>query len=346
VKTDGQTGQKDWDELIVLENTFPKGLFLQSWRWGEFQNKIGHKTFRFQIKASKNSKLQALIIQHELPMGKSYLYCPRGPVIASEVNKESIKEYLLDFVEKIHLLSRQTGSVFLKVEPPWISPEQKDLLDLLKESNFHASDKNIQPKTTRVVDITKSDLELEASFKPKTRYNIRLAQKHGLNIKETKDIDSFFGLLQKTASRDGFKTHSKNHYLNLMECFQEDKKEKKQPFTKIFFAEKNKELVGAILIMFHYPNVYYLHGAFSYEHRSLMSPHLLHRHVMEKSRSLGFKNYDLWGIDEKRWPGVTRFKEGFGGTISNLAGSFDLVLDKSWWQAYKTISSLRKLWRR
>jgi lipid II:glycine glycyltransferase (peptidoglycan interpeptide bridge formation enzyme) len=65
-----------------------------------------------------------------------------------------------------------------------------------------------------------------------------------------------------------------------------------------------------------------------------MGPHLLQWEEIRLVKKQGYRFYDFWGIDEKKWPGVTRFKMGFGGETVTYPGTFDLVFDKFWYQLY------------
>ena len=79
---------------------------------------------------------------------------------------------------------------------------------------------------------------------------------------------------------------------------------------------------------------YYLHGAMDREYKSLMAPYFMHWEIIKKLQILGCKFYDLWGVDAKKWPGVTRFKLGWGGELREYSGSFDLVVSRFWYLVY------------
>ena len=85
----------------------------------------------------------------------------------------------------------------------------------------------------------------------------------------------------------------------------------------------------------------YLHGASGSFHRDVMAPYILHWRIMQDAKQHGFKKYDLWGIDEERWPGVTRFKTGFGGTVVEYPKSIDIVFRPMWYKAYRIIKKMR-----
>ena len=81
----------------------------------------------------------------------------------------------------------------------------------------------------------------------------------------------------------------------------------------------------------------YLHGGSSREHKELMAPYLLHWRIMEEAKRRGMAQYDLWGIDGDRWPGVTRFKKGFGGSGVFYPPSLEVVYRPLWYKIYRVM---------
>jgi lipid II:glycine glycyltransferase (peptidoglycan interpeptide bridge formation enzyme) len=63
---------------------------------------------------------------------------------------------------------------------------------------------------------------------------------------------------------------------------------------------------------------------------------------MTLARDRGYKYYDLYGIDENKWPGVTRFKQGFGGKEIEYPGPYDMVFDKKQYWLYKMARRVRR----
>jgi lipid II:glycine glycyltransferase (peptidoglycan interpeptide bridge formation enzyme) len=64
---------------------------------------------------------------------------------------------------------------------------------------------------------------------------------------------------------------------------------------------------------------------------------------MQAAKGLGYKYYDLYGIDEVKWPGVTRFKKGFGGKEVSYPGTFDLVFERIWYNVYGVARRIRRM---
>lgn len=308
--------KQQWNNF-VLKN---RGSFLQSFEWGEFQKAIGHQIWRLQEKG-----LKALVIKHNLPYLKNYLYCGRGPVISQSETAERKKQLFDLFLERVKEIADREKSIFFKIEP------EQDT-SCLTQVSFKPSVKQIQPSSkTVILNLDKSEDELLQAMHSKTRYNIRLALKKGVVVKEAEDIDAFYNLLQKTAQRDKFYTHTKKRYEKLMETLGQ------AGLARLFLAQIRDKIIAANIVIFWNKQAVYLHGASDYDYRQVMAPYALQWQVICQAKKSGCKSYDFWGIDEKKWPGVTRFKKGFGAKVIVYPGSFDLIYSPFWYAGYKIV---------
>lgn len=284
--------------------------FLQSSNWLEFQKSLGRKVWQIDSVG---------IIKHNLPFGKSYLYAPR--LRFSSFGGQARCE---DWINRIKQIAKKEKAIFLKLE-------FEDDVDEKLLKNFRKSP-NIQPKKTLILDITKSEQELLNQMHYKTRYNIKLADKKGISVKRDKSkFEDFWQLIQETSKRDGFRPHLKEYYRGILEI----------PEVELFSAEypasgasKNK-IIAANIMVFYDKQAIYLHGASDYEHRNLMAPHLLQWEQIKEAKKRGCIEYDFWGIDEKKWLGVTRFKKGFEGKEIAYPGAYDLVFQPIWYKIYQ-----------
>jgi len=271
--------------------------FLQSSQWAGLQAK-NH---------CPNEKIgQSFFFKKPLFFCKHYLYGPR----INEIN--------------LSVLKKNSRAVFARFEPnrsDWSGEGIKTI--------------SIQPAKTIILDLTKSESDLLAAMHPKTRYNIHLAEKKGVNIIiDNTRLDDFLVLMKATIERDNFFAHGADYYRALAN-FDSD-------FIQLILAEYEGRVIAAGLFCFCSPAAVYLHGASSNEFRNVMAPYLLQWAAINRAKSLGLKYYDFYGIDAKKWPGVTRFKEGFGGEEVNYAGTFDLVLRPGWYFIYRLLRSIRR----
>jgi len=270
--------------------------FLQSNNWINFQKVLNRETWQID---SIN------IIKHDLLFRKSYLYSPRceGNFLSE------------DFLKKIKEIAKRENSIFFKIEP----------IEKVNLKGFKKS-QNIQPQKTLILDITKSEEELLKQMHSKTRYNIRLAEKKGVLVKKDKSkFEDFWQLLQQTTKRDGFRSHPMEYYKKMLEI----------PGVELFVAEYKNKIIAANIVIFYKKRAIYLHGASDYQYRNLMAPYLLQWQQILEAKKRECAEYDFWGIDENKWPGVTRFKKGFNGKQVKYPGAHDLVFNKFWYLIYK-----------
>jgi len=330
--------KEKWNKFIIENN----GLFLQSFEWGEFQESLGRKIWRL----GDCKEGAALVIKYDLPMGKNYLYCPGGPVINEKLKTENGKSQfkMQNFLEEVANIAKKEKSIFLKIEP-FVEKE------LGVELQYRSSTPNLWRKSdggqrilqTLVLDLIKSEEDILAGMKQKTRYNIKLAEKHGVSIKISEnpkeDFEKFWQLAEQTSKRDGFGIHNEEYYkeqvcanfgrINIESADCANLK------IKLFLAEHKGKVIAANIVVFFGGRVIYQHGASSNEHRNLMAPYLLQWAQIKEAKKRGCKIYDFWGISESKWPGVTRFKKGFGGEEIFYTGTYDYVFDKMWYWAYR-----------
>jgi len=302
--------KQDWNQFIIQN----QGEFLQSWQWGEFQEAVGRRVWRIEV----DNGLKGLVIKHNLPLGKNYLYCPRGPIgDFAPMGK---------FLTEVEKIAKKEKSIFFKIEPASA---------LARDGRFIESPKQIQPQKTIILDLAKTEQELLEAMRPKARYNIGLAEKKGIKTeKDNQAIEEFLELLEKTGQRDKFCLHPKEYYRKIMEVLG------KEGMAELFVAKYQDKIIAANLVCFFGQNAAYLHGASDYNFRNLMAPHLLQWRTILEAKQRGFKYYDFWGVDERKWPGVTRFKKGFGGKEITHPGAFDLAFQPAWYWLYKTAKKI------
>ncbi len=307
-------------ELVSIKNKkeWESGSqFLQSWAWGDFQQRLGRKIWRWAIRKDGKTIIQALIIKYQLPLGFSYLYCPRGPFLGNDLVTEASGMLMA----RVRAIAKEEKAIFFRLEP---LKKIKLILPNLKVNS-------VQPNQTTVLNLDIPEDDILKKMHSKTRYNIRLAERKGVVVRESENIDFFWDLLKQTTKRENFKSYTFAYYQKLLDC----------SFTKLYLAKYKNKVLSAHLIIFFNKTAFYVHGGSSREFRQVMAPHALHWHVIKKAKEQGYKFYDFWGIDEKKWPGFTKFKMSFGGERVIYPGTFDLPLSKFWYNLYKVGKKIR-----
>jgi len=344
---EGNISQKhDWNRFVIEQG----GSFLQSFEWGEFQKSLGREVFYL-----KDASWSAVVIKYPMPLGRNYLFCPHGPVLAQDIKT-------CGFLEVLQELAKKEKSVFLRIEPCFNSTKE-DLSGMC-----FVKSKDIQPHKTLVLDLNLSEEELLSQMHEKTRYNIGLAVRKGVKVylslsdsdKFEKDFEEFWRLICLTYKRQGIRSFSKEYYrkqLNLAPhptplFVQGEGMEHPSSVEEgnggggvqfqnlLFLAEYENKSIAANMVNIFGQTATYVHGGSDSEHRALMAPHLLQWEQIKFAKTQGCKTYDFYGCDEDKWPGVSRFKKGFGGREVSFCGTHDYVFDKWWYRIYKAARSI------
>jgi len=337
--------KKEWNDF-VLQND---GNFLQSFEWGEFQKTLGKKVWRIAILRKGSKVMEAQIILERLFLGRTFLYIPFGPVFSQDIFLKGKKKALEILISELKKIAKKEKAFFLKIEPKTTLP----LLDI-----FLPQTKRIQPQQTLVLKLSMPLEKIFENLHHKTRYNIKLARKKGVEIKELnfqelnesekeKYFKIFWKLLKKSSQRKKFFLHPKEYYKILLFDFGKpgDKEGIINYFQPlVFFAIYQGKFIATNLILIFGKEMVCLQGGSDYKFRNLMAPHLLQWKQIEKAKSLGLSFYDLWGIDDQNLPGLSRFKRGFvsfkilknklGKEIQYPEGK-EVIFQKPWYIFYK-----------
>lgn len=303
--------------------------FLQSWEWGEFQKSLGREIVR--IAKSDADIITDYALAFRLPLWRdaSYLYCPRGPLAHVAWCLEELKQATGEFL-------------FIRYEPPPVyEPLQAKGIKTLP----------IQPEIEWVIDLSQGYERVQKAMHQKTRYNIRLASKKGVQVRtidnreqlKKGDIATFFSLLSETAGVHGFRLHPERYYRSFIEFFlpKDTSTDLHTPFIHLSFAEYNTHLIATIMIMFFGDTALYVHGGSAWSYREHMGPHILHDRAMKDASMRGYRYYNFGGVASDGSPrhplsGVTRFKRGFGGESRRYPGTYDYPLRKIPYVLYTT----------
>jgi|AntAceMinimDraft_18_1070375.scaffolds.fasta_scaffold00628_8 lipid II:glycine glycyltransferase (peptidoglycan interpeptide bridge formation enzyme) len=314
-----ERNKKEWNQFLFQN----EGSFLQSFEWGEFQKSLAKKVWRIIVKENGKILAEAQIVRETFPLKfKNNFYIPFGPCLSKILSSEQEKKVISAIFIEVQRLAKTENVVFLKIEE-----FSKFLIPKIFPSKI--SQKRIQPQRTLILGLDRTEQEIFKNFSQKVRYNIRLAEKKGVKIKFDKGYDSiFYSLIKKTSQRDDFQSFGEEHYKKLFVCDSNDFKV--QLCSAIY---ENKIIACYILIIFG-ETATCLHGASDWDYRMLKAPNLAQWARIKMAKEMGAKRIDFWGIDKKKWPGITAFKKGFGGEELEYPLSKDVIFQKFWYQIY------------
>jgi len=331
------TDPTHWNTTLT---TLPYRHILQAWEWGQFKNRWGWSPRYFINEENGAVNAAALVLRRTFsPLKLNILYVPKGPAL-DYADGALVDRVLRELVQ----VARRDRAIFIKIDPDLNQSDRSLLLD----RGWRTSAEQIQFRNTMLLDLTRSEEELLAAMKPKTRYNVRLAQKKGVTIRsgDRGDLELLYAMYAETAQRDGFIIRPLDYYRDAWGSFiQSD-------LAHPLIAEVDQEAVAGLILFRFADRVWYMYGMSRNAQRDKMPNHLLQWEAMRWARAHGCTVYDLWGapdeLNEKDalW-GVYKFKEGLGAEFAPQAGAYDFVVSRwGYWLYTQALPHVLNVMRR
>lgn len=303
--------QKDYNRLV----SHP----IQSWAWGQFRQKMGAQVDRFIIEKSAGE-----VFFYQLPLLPFTIgHCPKINFINQQL------------IDHLRFLGQKRHALFIKIEPHLLADSQSE-----KKSTSLGlrRGREIFSQYTMIINLCQTEDQLLTGFTPKTRYNIRLAKRKGVEVIEDNSDAAFniyWQLTQKTTSRQGFYAHNRDYHKKMWGEMNQ------AGIAHLFLAKYQKETLAAWILFKFKDTLYYPYGASSRKHRQVMPSNLLMWEAILFGKRNGCRQFDLWGTpgpNPKKtdpWYGFHRFKAGYNPKTIKLVGAYDLVLRPGLYQLYK-----------
>lgn len=276
----------------------------QTTYWGEFKRKFGWTPIHLGLSGGE----VLLLVRRVAPL-VTMGYVPQAPFDA---------DYHA-LAEQARHAASTAPLTFLRVDPLGPGGEAA--------AGYRKAPIDVQPPVTTVLDLAPSEDDLLAGMKSKTRYNVRLAAKRGVNVRDAGPgaLDLWYDIYRETAARDRIAIHSRAYYQALFDTAAEHAGEVK---LTLYMAEHEGDTLGGIIVGRHGDEAVYLYGASANVKRNLMAPYLLQWEAIRAARAAGAHRYDFFGIPPAEDPkhpmhGLYRFKVGFGGAVEKRPGSYD-----------------------
>jgi lipid II:glycine glycyltransferase (peptidoglycan interpeptide bridge formation enzyme) len=288
--------------------------------WGEFRKEWGNEVVYTKY---------GLVTLHKVPFSNlKVAIFEKGPTPT-----KAMVVYLKE-------LAKEKKIIFIKLEPNSSKiklgeVQFKKILQLLQK-NGAVRGKTLFTPTTFWLNLTLSEEEILKSFKGKTRYNVRLAQKKGVEVVEDnsdKAFDNYLKLTRQTVKRQGFYAHNELYHRLMW------KHMRKAGIAHLLVAKHGKDILTTWIIFHWRDYIYYPYGAWSGIKQNLQPNSLMMWEAIKLGKKLGASTFDLWGREEGK--GFTKFKEGFNPQVVEFIGSWDLVIDKPAYLLYRFIDTLR-----
>ena len=318
-----------WDHFL---ETMPDAGFMQSSLWAKFRARIGYEYFAVTLKDGDAIVGGALVGKWSHGPGRCFYYIQDGPVLpADDAGAAQVFDAVLASAAR-HAAAEDETVSHLRIEPRW-----QRLPEFVRGFDAPAFGDNFaEPRNTLCIDLRPSREDILARMKPKGRYNVRVAQRHGVVVVEdnsAQGLVDFLRIQRRTSTRQGIDTKPPSYFRNLIAEMAPQRK------VSLFFAEyRGRRLAAALVVYFGRRATYFFGGSLALQRR-VMAPYLLHFEIMLKAKSEGLEWYDFWGVGpenepEHPWHDISTFKRKFGGVEVSLVPTLDLVYDRAAYDQY------------
>lgn len=302
---------------------------LQTSLWAEFRRFWGNEILETKW---------GIVTLHPIPFSKYKIgMFIKGPMPTTEM------------VDGLRELGKKENLIFIKLEPNYVikkdnisCADEKKVINLLKD-NGAVPGKTLFTPTTFWIDLIPSEENLLKSFSSKTRYNIRLAERKGVVVREDnsdKAFKKYLELTRETVSRQAFFAHTeKYHRLMWKYLYQLPIANHQPPIAHLLTATYKGNIITT-WILFTWKNfLYYPYGASTEKNKEVMANNLMMLEAIKFGKKFGLTTFDLWGREEGK--GFTKFKEGYNPSIIEFLGTWDLVINKPIYRIYKMAEKVR-----
>ncbi len=311
----------EYNEFIA---SHPKGHFMQTREWGRHKDSWTWEGMICRDGSGRIKGSLALLIRKIPMLPWSIMYSARGPVF-----DDGDYETLRELVDAARELAKKYKSYVLKLDPD-INSSNTALREALISLGFTPPPdtknfESIQPRYVfRLYLNGRGEDELFESFESKTRYNLRLARKKGVEVKicGKEMLPEFCRIMNETGERDDFIVRNEAYFASMLDNLGENAR-----LYMAFF--EGAPIAGTIAIHFG-DKVWYLYGASSNAHRNVMPNYLLQWEMIRWAVETGCRVYDFRGVSGDTSPdnplyGLYRFKKGFNGEFTEFLGEFEYL---------------------
>lgn len=335
------TSATEWQAALA---GLPNPHLLQSWEWGAIKAQTEWRAERYVLRAAKEPVAAFQFLWRQLAPGLPLriAYLPKGPMV-EWANGDHVDAALA----QIEQLARERSCIFVKIDPDVREDATTGrlLLHALERRGWRFSADQIQFKNTAFTYLSVGEDGLLAQMKSKWRYNIRLAERRGITVREggMDDLAAFYALYAETGRRDGFLTRPFAYYRTTWESFLAAQVDPANPAGGALLLAghpDDSQPVAGLFLLRYGDRAWYFYGASSERQRRDMPNHLLQWEAMRWAMTQGCTVYDWWGAPtdpndpDDAMQNVWQFKQGFGATFQPHVGAWDYPVSPLGYRLY------------
>lgn len=339
-----------------IEELRPTNVLPQTPFWGRIKNEQGYIPVGFELTVSKDllhntlgslvkTSDDLLVLIKYIDQTHCFAYVPYGPKLEPDFENhgmflEQISETIKPYLPKDCMFIRydlkwenqwaadedyfdQTGN--------WLGPPQSRIQEFRVNFNtvnwnLKKSPEDMLPKNTFFLDLNQNEKELLLNMRYNTRYNIRQAQKKGIQVNEfgVEHIGEWYKLYYETAIRHHMPLQDEHFFATILK---NQDNSKNGVNVKMLMAEKNGKFLASMFLVMSNKRANYLYGA-SASNQNLPASYALQWESIKLAKNAGCSEYDMFGSApnlNRKHPlhGVHIYKKGFGGNLFHRMGCWD-----------------------
>jgi peptidoglycan pentaglycine glycine transferase (the first glycine) len=306
---------KQWNALV--ENS-PTSGFMQSLHWAKFKNHQGYRIIPIGLFQGDALVGGALGYLPEKTNGQGIICVPEGPILQWQ-NEQIASEGLRLIEQAMENVALEAGAMALRIEPRLNPPLDRSL------RAFKRAPVDLVPNETLCLNLNLSEKELLAKMHHKCRYNIGLADKKNVVIREYKDasaLSDLYPALLEAAQRDDFFAEPRSFFDGLCDSLCPS------GMVRMFIASHEEDILGGLLLLTFGKRATFLYGGITNTKRQLMAGYGLQWRAIQAAKALRCDTYDFYGYTEfddenHDYAKFSRFKRQFGGKMEKFIGAQD-----------------------
>ena len=358
------SGPVEWPESSWTDDSWEayvraneRATYLQTAAWSSVKAATGWSSVRMGDVAGvrgENSTFGARILTRPIPMLPwRFAYAPRGPLVDS-VSMRALLEWSAGIRMAAFKGAPLAGTAIIRMDPEIeagteLAVEGEDgtthallpietFLDQVGWRRAH----DMQPRRTRIVDLTQDEAALLADLRKKWRQYVNKARSTGIVVRdvdpavETNAFDRFYAVMREVSKRTALPLRSAATFRQVWEAFAPTGE------SRLLFAEKDGEVQAVLLLVRCGTRVVEPYGGMTEAGAESRANYLLKWEAIRSSKEQGATSYDMWGLIGS---GIDHFKAGFGGREVEYIGAWDLALSPVGAAAFRAAERGRQLYR-
>lgn len=316
-----------WDAYV---RGHPGATYLQTGAWAQHKLGTGWRPHLVIAGGPEQGIVGAqVLVRRVAPLPWPFAYAPRGPL----ADRWSVP-HLEAWTRRVRDAGTSSGelarSSVLRMDPEVEEGTEIDdarggmvaFGDALSRLGWRRAP-DVQPRTTRIVDLAADEAALWHDLRKKWRQYVNKARSNGVVVREVdaavepSAFATFHRVMRETSLRTGIPLRTEAVYRELWAAFHPTAE------SRLLFAEHEGEVLAVLLLVSCGGRVVEPYGGMTAAGAETRANYLLKWEAIRTSREGGSRSYDLWGLVH---PGISHFKEGFGGRPVRYVGAWDLVL--------------------